>query len=207
LTEAYWESFEPTNTVTLVRDGQTITQEMNLKEFEAQTAAGKRVVYTLPATFLGESVSPDPFIEVYANPLTALAFGFEKTMAMSWMMVTTIGKLFIGDVPLQALGGPIMIAKVAGDSARDGWQTFVTTMALISVNLAIINLFPIPVLDGGQLVLIGAEAIRRRRLSDIAIENFQKVGFVMVLGLIVLATYNDLSRFWSAMLRGVMGTP
>jgi regulator of sigma E protease len=110
-----------------------------------------------------------------------------------------------GDIPLKALGGPMLIAKVAGDSARRGWQTFLGSMALISINLGLLNLFPIPVLDGGQLVLMGAEAVRRRPLRESSVENFQKVGFAMILALVVLATYNDLSRFWKSMLESVVG--
>jgi regulator of sigma E protease len=99
----------------------------------------------------------------------------------------------------------MLIAKVAGDSARRGWQTFLGSMALISINLGLINLFPIPVLDGGQLVLIGVEGVRRRPLREAAIENFQKIGFALVMALVVLATYNDLSRFWRSMLESVVG--
>jgi regulator of sigma E protease len=99
----------------------------------------------------------------------------------------------------------MLIAKVAGDSAKAGWQTFLGSLALISINLGIINLFPIPVLDGGQLVLMGAEAVRRRPLRERSIENFQKLGFAMVMALVVLATYNDLSRFWKSMLESLVG--
>ena len=78
-------------------------------------------------------------------------------------------------------------------------------MAIISVNLGVVNLFPIPVLDGGQLVLVFCEALRRKPLSIAFVENFQKLGFVMLLFLIILSTYNDLSRFWSSILQGVIG--
>ena len=84
-----------------------------------------------------------------------------------------------------------------------GWVSFFSAMAIISINLALLNMVPIPVLDGGQLAIVCAEAIRRKPLPITAIENFQKVGFVMVLSLVAMATYNDLSRFWSSMLEGV----
>jgi regulator of sigma E protease len=121
------------------------------------------------------------------------------------VLFANVMSLVSGDVPLKALGGPMLIAKVAGDSARRGLQTFLSSMALISINLGVLNLFPIPVLDGGQLILIGAEAVRRRPLRATAVENFQKVGFAMILALVVLATYNDLSRFWKSMLESVVG--
>lgn len=97
----------------------------------------------------------------------------------------------------------MMIAKVAGDSAKMGWKSYFGTMALISINLGVINLFPIPVLDGGQLLLVGAEAIKRRRLEPKSVENFQKIGFVLLFSLIILSLYNDLSRFWASMLAGL----
>ena len=98
-----------------------------------------------------------------------------------------------------------MIAKVAGDSAKAGWMAFLATMAVISINLGLVNLFPIPVLDGGQLVLLGVEGLKRSPIEEASIENFQKIGFVMVMSLVVLALYNDLSRFWAGMIGSVMG--
>src|SRR5690606_26055900 len=106
--------------------------------------------------------------------------GMAETARKSAGLVVTVGQLFTGEIPLGALGGPMLIAKVAGDSAKAGWQTFLGSMALISINLGIINLFPIPVLDGGQLLLMGAEAVRRRPLRERAVENFQKLGFAMI---------------------------
>jgi regulator of sigma E protease len=106
---------------------------------------------------------------------------------------------------LNALGGPIAIAKVASDSVKMGWQSFIFAMSWLSVNLGLLNLIPIPVLDGGQLVLLFAEGAMRRPVSEAVIENYQKIGFVMVLALIIMATYNDLGRFWTSMLKGLSG--
>jgi regulator of sigma E protease len=120
------------------------------------------------------------------------------------MLIKAIGFLLIGQLPLQSLGGPIMIAKVAQDAIELGWQVFFTTLALMSINLGLMNLFPIPVADGGQLVLVALEALKGKPLSEKAMENFQRLGFVMLMALIILATYNDLSRFWAGMLKGVV---
>ena len=97
-----------------------------------------------------------------------------------------------------------MIAKVAGDSAKAGWMAFFASMAVISINLGLVNLFPIPVLDGGQLMLLAAEGVKRAPIEESTVENFQKIGFVIVMSLIVLALYNDLSRFWSSMIRSIL---
>jgi regulator of sigma E protease len=153
----------------------------------------------------GQLVDPDPIVEIYDSPVDAVAYGVKETARQTGELVRNVASLITGDIPLKSLGGPMLIAKVAGESARRGWQTFLNSMALISVNLGLLNLFPIPVLDGGQLVLMIAEGLKRRPLREAAIENFQKVGFAMVLALVVLATYNDLSRFWKSMLRSVVG--
>ena len=155
--------------------------------------------------FLGQSEEPPSVIEKYDGLFAALGYGVRETADQSAQLLDNIGSLMVGDIPLKALGGPMLIAKVAGESARRGWQTFLGSMALISINLGLLNLFPIPVLDGGQLLLMGAEAVRRRPLRESAVENFQKVGFALILALVVLATYNDLSRFWKSMLESVVG--
>lgn len=169
---------------------------LNLTPREVQTPAGKEVVYMFPAAFLGQPIAPAPYIEHYSNIFSALGYGVRETYHMSGYLVKTIGNLITGDVPLASLGGPILIAKVASESAKRGWITFLTTLALISVNLAMINLLPVPVFDGGQLIVVGVEALRRRPLSEVAIENFQKIGFVMIVVLMFLATYNDVKRVW-----------
>ena len=150
-------------------------------------------------------IEPEPLVERYSNPFRAVAYGVRQTAVQTHELFGNVISLVSGEIPLKALGGPMLIAKVAGDSARRGWQTFIASMALISVNLGLLNLFPIPVLDGGQLVLMLVEGLKRRPLSEAALENFQKVGFTMVLALVVLATYNDLSRFWRSMLESVVG--
>jgi regulator of sigma E protease len=174
-----------------------------LKGVEVQRIEGKVTIYTLPVQFWGAMESPELVEERYTNPLRALWYGLEETVSTTKAIAKGIAALFTGELPLAAISGPIGIAKVASDSVRLGWQFFFNALAVISINLALINLIPIPVLDGGQMVLIGAEAGLRRRVSEAAIENYQKLGFMMVLALVVIATYNDLGRFWASMLKGV----
>ena len=192
-------------TFTVLRGDHRSDVKVALKGIEVQKPEGPATIYTLPLLFWGQMLDPEPIIEQYSNPLMALAFGVRQTASQTHELFTNVASLVTGDIPLKALGGPMLIAKVAGDSARRGWQTFLGSMALISINLGLINLFPIPVRDGGQLVLIGVEGVRRRPLRAAAIENFQKIGFALVMALVVLATYNDLSRFWRSMLESVVG--
>jgi regulator of sigma E protease len=191
--------------VTVDRGGKSLPLLLALKGVEAQRPEGKVTVFTLPVVFYGQPEEPPPLVEKYSNPVAALGYGLKETAVQTGALFGAIANLISGEIPLKALGGPMLIAKVAGDSARHGWQTFIGSMALISINLGLLNLFPIPVLDGGQLLLMGAEGVRRRPLRETAVENFQKVGFAMILALVVLATYNDLSRFWKSMLESVVG--
>jgi regulator of sigma E protease len=104
--------------------------------------------------------------------------------------------LFSGQVSLNQLGGPVMMANIAGEAARSGVDVFATTMALLSVNLALLNLLPVPVLDGGHLLLFTIEAVRRRRLSVEARLLATKVGLVFVGALMLVAIFNDVASFF-----------
>ncbi len=205
LSEALQKNEKQEATIKVYRGDQILTLQVNLKPIDVQKPAGKFTAYTLPVTFIGTLFPPEPAIEIYPNPIDAAEYGFKTMLEQSKMLVHVVGGLFSGDVPLKSLGGPILIAKVAGDSAKLGLQTFLTSLALISINLGVLNLIPIPALDGGRLVIVGLEAIMRRKLKPAAIENFQKIGFVMLLSLVVLSTFNDLSRFWSSILKSVVG--
>lgn len=194
---------KPQVTLTVLRQGKPLDLTAELKAVEVQKPEGKATAYTMPVQFWGDLEQPEWIEERIQNPLAAVAYGFSETFDLTRSIGRAIGGLFTGEMPLATLGGPIAIAKVASESVRIGWQAFCHALALISINLALINLVPIPVLDGGQLLLLGAEGVARRPVSESTIENFQKVGFIMVLALFVIATYNDLGRFWASMLRGM----
>lgn len=93
---------------------------------------------------------------------------------------------------MKDLGGPLRIAQVSGDAAKSGFDNLIYLMAVLSVNLGLINLFPIPMLDGGHLVFYALEAIRGKPLSEKAQEYGFRLGLTLVLGLMVFATWNDL---------------
>ena len=104
--------------------------------------------------------------EIKYDILDALQKGVEKTAQLSWLTVKVIGKLFTGDLSLKNLSGPISIAKGAGATSNLGWVYFLSFMALISVNLGIMNLFPLPVLDGGHLIFLVAEGVKGSPVSE-----------------------------------------
>ena len=112
----------------------------------------------------------------------------------SWLILDFLGELFQGDRSTDELGGPLRIAQLAGQTAEQGLHAFVSFLAMLSVNLAIINLLPIPVFDGGHLTFLTLEAVMRRPLSLRQREIFQQIGLAIVLLIMVLVTFNDLNQ-------------
>jgi regulator of sigma E protease len=100
-------------------------------------------------------------------------------------------------VSAKTLGGPILIGKIAGESISRGLISFLSTMAVLSIGLGVLNILPVPVLDGGHILLLGIESIRRKPLTMRQMERVQGVGLVLVLGLMGFVLFNDLSRLSS----------
>jgi regulator of sigma E protease len=126
----------------------------------------------------------------------AIAEGGRATVRASTQIVRTVRGLFSGRISGRNVGGPILIGQLAGQSARLGLDTFLGFMALISINLAILNLLPVPVLDGGQFLFLLAEAIIRRPLPVKLRERLTTVGLVLIVLLMGLAFSNDLRRIF-----------
>ncbi|MCY4645162.1 MAG: RIP metalloprotease RseP [Bacteriovoracales bacterium] len=122
----------------------------------------------------------------------------QRTWETTILTVQGFKELIFGDVPLKSVGGPIAIAKVAADSFSISLSHFLKIMAAISVNLAIINLFPIPVLDGGHILFIAIETITRRPISRGIIEASLKFGVSVIFVLIFMALYNDIVRYMNS---------
>lgn len=131
-----------------------------------------------------------------ANPLSAFGKGIEQTYRVSELMVMGVVKIFERVVPADSLGGPIMIVKMAKDSAETGFISFMSFMAVISINLGILNLLPIPVLDGGHLMFFTLEAILRRPVSIRVREIANLAGLSLLIFIMFFAFYNDIMRFF-----------
>ena len=128
------------------------------------------------------------------SPTEAFVMAVDKTGQISGMILNSIVKMVRGLIGLDNLSGPITIAKVAGQSAEMGWQTFISFMALMSVSLGILNLLPIPMLDGGHLVYYFIELIRGKPVSEQIQLVGLKIGMVLLGSMMLLALFNDFMR-------------
>ncbi|MGE8358070.1 MAG: RIP metalloprotease RseP, partial [Microvirgula sp.] len=127
--------------------------------------------------------------------------GIGEAFAQTWQSVSLttrmIGRMLTGDVSPASISGPITMADYAGKSARAGWEAFLDYMALISISLGVLNLLPIPLLDGGHLLYYAAEIIRGRPLSARAQEVGRRIGFSALAALMLFAFFNDITRLFA----------
>ena len=131
------------------------------------------------------------------NPFEAASLGAKRTWDMVVLTVVGIVKLIQRIIPADTLGGPIMIFQMAGQQASLGVMNFFLFMAVISINLGVLNLLPIPILDGGHILFLGIEAVRRKPLSEKVMMIAQRIGLAIIITLMVFAFYNDIMRFIS----------
>lgn len=131
---------------------------------------------------------------VQHGPIEALGLAFQKTGTLIAFTLESLGKMLQGLISVNNLSGPITIAKVAGQTASLGWESLIGFMALLSVSLGVLNLLPIPVLDGGHLVYHAIEGLTGRPLSERMQMVGLRIGIFMLMSLMLLAIFNDLSR-------------
>ncbi|CAB1212479.1 RIP metalloprotease RseP [Acinetobacter bouvetii] len=143
----------------------------------------------------GKIAIPEEYKQtIQYSPTEAFVMAVDKTGQISGMILNSIVKMVRGLIGLDNLSGPITIAKVAGQSAEMGWQTFISFMALMSVSLGILNLLPIPMLDGGHLVYYFIELIRGKPVSEQIQLVGLKIGMVLLGSMMLLALFNDFMR-------------
>lgn len=142
---------------------------------------------------IGVTASGD-IITHQLNPFQAVSESLAHTWRVTELMAIGVYKLVMGEISTKNLGGPILIAQMARDQARQGIENLIYLIAFISINLAIINFFPIPVLDGGHLLFFFIEAVRGKPVSVRIREIAQQFGLALLLLLMVFVIYNDLTR-------------
>ncbi len=144
-----------------------------------------------------QSIPPSEWIELKLGPIDALGFAYQRVSLITKISFRLMLGLFTGKTTLKQLGGPLSIADMAGKSAQVGWQPFVAFLALMSISIGLLNLLPLPMLDGGQLLYDAWELVAGKRMSLSLQEKLQKVGFLLLISLSLLALFNDLQRYLS----------
>jgi regulator of sigma E protease len=212
---------QPGDTITAI-NGRPVTQWYDLLELLQKSAgrplavevgrAGRRLQYTI-TPYVDSIPGPDGKPQAIgrigvavgsqyrSEPLSlgqAVVEGWHGTVGASTQIVRTVRGLFSGRISRREVGGPILIGQLAGESARMGLDAFLAFMALISINLAVLNLLPVPVLDGGQFLFLLAEAVVRRPLPLKLRERLTMVGLVLIVLLMGLAFSNDIRRLFGA---------
>ena len=139
-------------------------------------------------TLGAETISYQP------GPIEAIGLSVKRNVQTAGLILQTLGDLFTGGASPKQLMGPVGIAALSGESARRGWVDLFALMASISLNLGLLNLLPIPVLDGGHMAIMGMEAVARRDFSLAVKEKMLFAGFVLLMMLMVTVIYNDLTR-------------
>jgi regulator of sigma E protease len=134
-------------------------------------------------------------VDVSYGPIESLTNGVVKTFDTAWFSLRMMGKMILGEVSVKNISGPVTIADYAGQSAKIGWVAFVGYLALVSVSLGVLNLLPIPMLDGGHLLYYLIEIVRGSPPPERFMEWGQKIGFGLLSALMVLALFNDSMRY------------
>jgi len=174
------------------RNGEILEMKVTPKPSTQKNIFGEKI-----ETFV---IGITPFDEVVVQkvgPLTAIGKGLAQTWYGIKLTVVTIIKLIERVIPAKTIGGPILIAQLAGEQAKRGLLSLVLFMAILSINLGVINLFPIPILDGGHFLFLGLEALLRRPISIKKMEIAQQIGLIFIILLMLFAFYNDLIRIFS----------
>ncbi len=178
------------------RSGQKVSIKVKLTKKTRENQFGMtKTTWFLGIKPLMEFAGPKSGFKKVGNPFTAFWLAIKKTATATYMIIDGLIKLITGQLPLNMLGGPLMIAKFASESLKVGFLAFLGTVSLLSINLALINLFPIPVLDGGHLVICGIEAITRKPINKKLLGISYMIGFWLLISLIVFSLYTDIGRF------------
>jgi regulator of sigma E protease len=173
-------------------ENQPLTLEVLRKNEHATLTVTPRLIDG--AARVGAQINPYEVRIVRPGPFEAMKLSLERNWEGSRLILQTLGGLFTGDVSVKQLMGPVAIADHAGDAASQGWVALFGLMALISLNLGLLNLMPIPVLDGGHILILALEGLSRRDFSIAVKEKMLLAGFAILLLLMVTVIYNDLTR-------------
>ena len=196
--------------VILAIDGERMVFRSQAIQALSQKPGDKPIVFTVRRDGVEQTVAVTPYREgdrtlvgMYMSdatrsfkptPIEAIGMSIQRNIELSGLILNTLKDLFTGEASPKQLMGPVGIAQLSGESAQAGWIALLALMASISLNLGLLNLMPIPVLDGGHIFIMAIETISRRDFSLAVKEKMLFVGFVLLMTLMVTVIYNDLTR-------------
>jgi regulator of sigma E protease len=178
--------------ITVKRDGSETTIPVAPEMREGRTVFGEKVAEPKIGVVAGREV-----VLTKIGPGDAFVRAGQETGKLIYLTVMTVVKLVMRVLPSETLGGPILIAQMAGDQARQGISPFAYFLGLLSVNLGILNLLPIPILDGGHLLFFSVEGLMRKPISPQVRTLAHQIGLALILTLTALVFYNDIARLLS----------
>jgi regulator of sigma E protease len=194
----------------LAIDGERMVYQSQAVRTISQKPGDKPIVFTVRRDGVEHNISITPYREgdrtlvgMYMNdamrsfkptPIEAIGMSIQRNVEMAGLILNTLKDLVTGEASPKQLMGPVGIAQLSGESAQEGWIALLALMASISLNLGLLNLLPIPVLDGGHIFIMAIETISRRDFSLAMKEKMLFVGFVLLMTLMVTVIYNDLMR-------------
>ncbi len=180
--------------LTVQRDGARLALEVVP---DSVAEGGERIGRIGAAPRIPASHAERIVVRVSYGPVDSLVKAVVKTWDISVFSLKMLGRMLLGEVSWKHLSGPVTIADYAGQSAQMGWISYATFLALISISLGVLNLLPIPLLDGGHLMYYSIEIIKGSPVSERAVELGQRVGLALLLVMMAFAFYNDLNRLFS----------
>jgi regulator of sigma E protease len=187
-----WHSPDTPVNLTVLRDTAVVQLKVTPRAQKEEDSTSAR-----PKTFGFIGAEGDfPETKQRLAVTTAVRVGALQTVRQVGLVFGSVKRLVLGQASMKEVGGPIMIAQVSGQAARLGLDRFLMFMAFFSISLAVLNLLPIPVLDGGHAMFLIAEGIRRKPLSPQLRMRLTQVGMLLVLAIMVLALSNDVLRFF-----------
>jgi len=181
----------------VIRNGQYFPIAFRLKPQPSENSKLGAPVAKVFGHQIIQAYGEGPMMERHVGIVEAFKRALERTGDLIWMTLKSLWMLLSFQVPVSQLGGPIMIFGVAGQAVTQGLAFYIYVMSLISVNLGLLNLLPIPVLDGGHLLMFGIEAVQRKPLSLKTRQLAMQIGLMFILVLTVVALFNDFSRLFS----------